>query len=188
MLDKILIMVMLVLVSATVQARERQIYITEMMAANDDTSCINTDSAYDPDWIELYNVTDEPIDLKGWFLSDDDTRPFRWWFPESAIVLPKDYLLIFMTGIKEIVSGNRPNFRLSHCGKETIILNRPNKEEEDRLYFGRQTPGTSFGRTLDLKEARRFENPTPGLSNDSEPPESNCKIPRPPPTRLECSY
>jgi hypothetical protein len=86
----------------------------------------------------------------------------------------------------EPASVNTPNFRLSYCGGETLILSRPNQEEEDRLYFSRQTPGISFGRTVDLKETIYFDHPTPGLSNDSEPPEQNCEMPRPEPTRHEC--
>lgn len=36
-----------------------------------------------PDWIELYNGTDEPIVLNGMFLSDDATDPTRWQIPLS---------------------------------------------------------------------------------------------------------
>ena len=36
-----------------------------------------------PDWIELYNGTDEPIVLNGMFLSDDVNDPTRWQIPLS---------------------------------------------------------------------------------------------------------
>ncbi len=47
-----------------------EVAITEIMYNPD------SEEAYPakPEWIELYNTTDEPIDLAGWYLADESTR------------------------------------------------------------------------------------------------------------------
>ena len=38
----------------------------------------------DGDWVELYNTTNQPIDLAGWYLSDDATDLKKYQFPANA--------------------------------------------------------------------------------------------------------
>jgi len=38
-----------------------------------------------PDWIELYNLSNEAIDLNGWSLTDDLTRDSFWTFENTII-------------------------------------------------------------------------------------------------------
>ena len=42
--------------------------ISEFMASNDDT-LLDGDGA-SSDWIEIYNLTDQTLDLQGWYLTD----------------------------------------------------------------------------------------------------------------------
>ena len=57
--------------------------ITEFMASND-TTLIDGDGNYS-DWIEIHNPTASPVDLGGWYLSDDLNQLRRWPLPSPFI-------------------------------------------------------------------------------------------------------
>ena len=93
--------------------------ITEFMAQNngfhEDGDCGA------PDWIEIKNVGDEAIDLKGYRLTDQPSNPARWVFP-SVTVEPSAHLLVFASGQVENdyvdAAGNlHTNFKLSANGE-----------------------------------------------------------------------
>jgi hypothetical protein len=58
------------------------------------TSTIQDEDGDYPDWIELFNITDDPINLLDYGLSDDPAEPLKWTFPDITIPA-KDFLLIF---------------------------------------------------------------------------------------------
>lgn len=72
--------------------------ISEFMASNDSTLLDGDGNS--SDWIELYNPTDQIIDLSGWHLTDDSTNLNKWPFPTSAqsLLQPGDHLLVFASG------------------------------------------------------------------------------------------
>jgi hypothetical protein len=45
-----------------------------------------------PDWLELLNTGQEPINLKNWSVTDDNSLPGKWKFPE--LILPPDSHLV----------------------------------------------------------------------------------------------
>lgn len=62
----------------------------------------NVDVLYDedgdtPDWIEIHNPTDTPVNLGGYTLSDDEAPMDPWAFP-PYLLQPDDYLLVFASG------------------------------------------------------------------------------------------
>jgi len=60
-----------------------QLYINEFMASNDQT--ITDDFGDYEDWIEIYNASTNPINLLGYYLSDDLTDPMQWALPDIFI-------------------------------------------------------------------------------------------------------
>ena len=48
-----------------------------------------------PDWIEIYNPTEQPINLSGWYLTDNNNNLTKWQFPENTVIEPYEYLIIF---------------------------------------------------------------------------------------------
>jgi hypothetical protein len=76
-------------------ATSQHIVINEIMTSN--ASTISDEDGDFPDWIELYNSGEEPVDLTGWGLSDDALNPFRWVFPQ-AIIQPGEFLLLWASG------------------------------------------------------------------------------------------
>jgi len=53
------------------------------------------------DWIELYNPTNEWVNLQGYSLSDDITNPTKWTFPTMGIA-PQGYLVVFCSGYDRV--------------------------------------------------------------------------------------
>ena len=105
------------------ELKDKNILITEIMALNKTTI---TDSDLDySDYIELYNNTDNEINLKNYFLSDDDMSSKKWVFPE-IIINPKEYLVVFISGKDKCDLVKREchtNFKLNKKGETVSLLN-----------------------------------------------------------------
>ncbi|MCF7918560.1 MAG: CotH kinase family protein [Candidatus Cloacimonetes bacterium] len=121
------------------------IAINEFMADNDN---IVADEAgeYD-DWLELYNWSDESLDLSGYFLSDDPTSLDKWEIPAGVEIAAGGFLCFWADEDQE--QGElHTNFKLSASG-ETIILTDPAGNVIDEITFDEQETDISFGRYPD---------------------------------------
>ena len=76
-------------------AKVPSVIISEVMTDNR-TTLVDEDGDF-PDWIELHNPTESPINLDGFGLSDDSAQPFKWRFQKTAIA-PGEHLLVFASG------------------------------------------------------------------------------------------
>ena len=108
------------------------------------------------DWIELHNTTSNPINIDGWFLSDNDRdKPTltKYRIANGTTIAPNNYLVFYQD-----TDFNNPGdpgclvpFALSENGEEVTISSRldPNgmltgyREVED---FGPSQTNVSFGR------------------------------------------
>ena len=72
-----------------------QLKINEFLSSNIN-GILDEDKAYS-DWIEIYNSGTSPVNLTNYSLSDDNTLPSKWTFPN--ITLPGlEYILVFASG------------------------------------------------------------------------------------------
>ena len=72
-----------------------QVYINEVCPRNE--SILKSNTGDFEDWIELYNHSQSPIDLSGYYLSDDSLNPKKWKFP--GVTIPaKSYQVVFASG------------------------------------------------------------------------------------------
>lgn len=69
------------------------------------------------DYIELYNVSEEEINLAGWYLSDDETSPKKYQIP-GGVIAPGEYLLFYANG-KE--GENNLPFKISDAGEKVFL-------------------------------------------------------------------
>ena len=136
------------------------VVVNEFLALNDSTIA-DQDGEYD-DWIELYNNSDNTIELGGSYLSDDDTNPTKWVFPDTSIA-PTGFLLIWADEDQE-QDGLHTNFKLSGSG-EVIIFLSPDQEVLDEVVFGAQVTDLSEGRYPDGGGDFVQMTPTPGDPN-----------------------
>ena len=133
------------------------VVINEVLASNQST---NPDSGGDfDDWFELYNPTDQPVDISGWKVTDGygDKIPFQ--IANGAVVEPGEFLLFWADDDTE-QGVLHTNFKLSADG-ETLTLLTPDEYYVDEVTFGAQEPDVSWGRSPDGASAWSALTPTP---------------------------
>lgn len=79
------------------------VVISEFMASND--TGIRDRDVERSDWIELYNDSDESVDLTGWYLTDDLTNLDKWQFPATQL-LERQRLVVFASGKNRAAAAN----------------------------------------------------------------------------------
>ncbi len=105
-----------------------------------------------PDSIELYNSTDAPFDVSGWYLSDSFNFPQRFPIPSGTIIQPKDYVVFDETDFNPTPEAPGPNdFGLSGAHGDEVILTIPDGQGGieafvDAVNFGATANGESLGR------------------------------------------
>ena len=100
-------------------AASSAIVFNEVMASNQST-LVDPQGEFD-DWIELKNVSDQPADLAGMYLSDRADNPLKWEFPEGTRIEAGGYLLVWADEDGSDSPGLHANFKLSAKG-ETLWL------------------------------------------------------------------
>ena len=104
------------------------IQINEIVSSNQTT--FYDEDGDTPDWIELYNPSQNSISLHNWGISDDPDDPFKWRFPNTSI--NTDQYLLVMASDK-----NRTDIIAQW---ETII----NWGDQWRYLIGDQPPPTNW--------------------------------------------
>ncbi len=69
-----------------------QILINEVSASN--STVILDEDGDSPDWIELLNISDLPVELGGFFISDDPDEPTKYSLPPTSLA-PGEFTLLF---------------------------------------------------------------------------------------------
>ena len=140
------------------------LFINEIMASNDTTI---SDSFGDfDDWVEIVNGGSEPINLLGYYFSDDVGNPTKWAAPDYEIQ-PWEYLILWLDDETSQGSLHGP-FKLS-AGGEDIVIFDADGEIVDAVTFGEQQTDVSYGRTEDAAGHFTFlGTATPGANNFSQ--------------------
>jgi len=141
------------------------------------TIAINEVMAYPPangaDWIELYNTSDQAVDIGGWFLSDDADILTKYEIPAGTVIDPNGFVVFDekqQFGNADAPGCHEP-FGLSRNG-ETVYLHSGDAgvvtgySEQEK--FGSCEQGVSFGRYPNSAGGYDFvmlSKPTPGAPN-----------------------
>lgn len=142
---------------------KKGLVINELAADNE---TIVTDEAGDyEDWIELYNNTDENIDLEDFHLSDNAGNPEKWTFPAVSIA-PGDYLILWADGDSLADGGLHTNFKLS-AGGEVLTLSDAGGQLIDQVDFPEQYDDITFGRYENGIGLFDYLNPTFNAENSA---------------------
>jgi hypothetical protein len=138
--------------------------INELMAANDAT--IADEAGEFDDWLELYNRGTSPVDLAGYFLSDDPADPWAFPLPEDQLG-PGEHLLVWCDNDEKQGEYHAP-FALSRDG-ESVVLSTADATL-DRVDFGEQIVDVSYARAADGDEPWVLcDTPSPGAANSCGP-------------------
>ena len=119
------------------------VVVNEVMAHSHDTL---------PDWIELFNNSAQPVNLGGWYLSDNADEPQKYRIADGTILPGHGYLVFYENlhfGSGSTDPGALVPFALSENGESVNIFGpgngfRPDFTEKEN--FGASPPGVSFGR------------------------------------------
>ena len=93
--------------------------ISEFMASNE-TMLADEDGDF-PDWIEIFNPDDDPVDLGGFYLTDDSGVLTRWVFPPKVLD-PGEWLVVFASGKDRDVGELHTDFKLSAAGEYLALV------------------------------------------------------------------
>jgi len=116
--------------------------ISEFLADND--GGLKDEDGEDQDWIEIYNPDTSSVDLAGWRLTDDITKPSKWVFPSQ--VLPAGGRLIVWASEKDRDVGQlHTNFQLDQDGEYLALLSPAGTPSSEWNPFPFQSKNFSFG-------------------------------------------
>lgn len=135
------------------------IVISEVMARNITTYADPT-GLY-ADYIELRNISDRPVDLSGYHLSDSNEKSLRWTFPQGTVIEAGGVLVVFASGRDTIQEGSlHTSFRLSSAG-EAVVLTTPRGQLLDYTEYPAMGADVAWTRGPDGTFGTDAE-PTPG--------------------------
>lgn len=155
--------------------------INEFMCSNDTTYIEDGGPDDYPDWIEIYNTGDTPIDIGGWYVTDDMEDPIQYQIPtnitDETVIPGHGYLILKADGTGE---GLHLNFKLG-SGGDDIGLSKDGVSFDDAVTYGSSTgegtpvptPDTDYstGRDSDgsftwvVFDPNTAAPPTPGSAN-----------------------
>ncbi len=159
----IFIVLFLIIISTPLIYRYKNaglLIINEVMSSNKVTTTDNYGKY--SDYIEIYNGYDYEINLKDYYLSDDNFNLKKWSFPDITIK-PNDYLVVYATGKDSYEDGIvHTNFKLSQSG-EVLTLSNKKANPLSRIYYTKTAPDTSYG--YNGKDYVYYYTSTPGTIN-----------------------
>lgn len=150
--------------SYTLASNPSGLYITEVMTSNQSFVGPGVQNPYD--YIEIYNISGQAVNLKGYGLSDNVKKPRKWQFPDLTIENGES-LVIYCDTSQTSKAGSYTftNYNLSVAG-ETVVLSDPGGHILDKMVVPKLYSDMSYGRTLGRAGLFYYSNPTPGRINE----------------------
>jgi hypothetical protein len=144
------------------------IVINELLTANQNGITDNLNEL--EDWFEIYNPNNFPVNLSGYYFSDDPEVRNKWVvsssFPDSVTVPANGWLLFWADA--DVEQGVRhADFRLSNNGEYLSLASPDGYTLADEIQWSYIAPDTSLGRITDgANEWVLFIESTPETSNN----------------------
>lgn len=114
------------------------------------------------DWVELFNNSDQPLSLAGWYLSDNPKNLMKWALPGDVSLAGGKYLIVFLSGKTNV--GNELHASFSLGTGEKLYLYHSGTGELDWVTIPELPDNVSVG--LDENnEQVYYRYPTPGEPN-----------------------
>lgn len=131
--------------------------INEVSAAND----MYVNELWDrKDWVELYNTTDQPVDVAGMYLSDNAAKPTKWRIPAASTggmagaltantIIPAHGTLVIWCDKEPAGQQLHASFKLSNTDGCVVTLQAADASWTDRLDYNIHGGRESVGRYPD---------------------------------------
>jgi hypothetical protein len=145
--------------TAELSAAESSVVINEAMSANKGV-CLD-DKGKSSDWVELYNPSDEDVNLSRFSLSDVAYDPDLWTFPDITLKA-HGYIVVFLSGkSKKDTDSLHASFKLNAKG-DKLILSAAGTVI-NTVVLPPMADNVSYARTGD--QWLLSDSPTPGEAN-----------------------
>ncbi len=124
------------------------------------------------DWIELYNTSNQSVNLSGYHLSDNENKPTKWAFLPNTIIPANGFLYVWCSGRdqKDTQGRQHTNFRISQTknNPDHIVLASPGGVILQDITVEKTHVHQSRARFPDGSNEWRYAlEPTPGSSNNN---------------------
>ena len=126
------------------------------------------------DWIELYNTSAMPVDLSGYYLSDNENKPTKWAFPANTSIAGNGFLYVWCSGrnLKDPGGFLHTSFKMKQTknNADHVVLADPNGTILQDIEVVKTQQHQSRARYPDgSSEWRIATQPTLGTSNSNGP-------------------
>ena len=144
------------------------VVINEIMANSRSFTNVGGDTV---DWVELFNLGNEPVNLAGYGLTDDSLNPYRFVFPSNSTIAAHGYLVVICDGTRPASTNWEPllnsGFGLKASGGSVFLVDSTNNTGGvlDGLSYGIQAGDFTVGRSPDGTVNWVLTLPTPGAVN-----------------------
>lgn len=122
-----------------------------------------------PDWVEIYNGTEEKLPIEGIGLSEGKKKKFKFVFEEGKWIEPGEHIVVFCDEDEEdnLLNGEyHASFKLSADG-ETVYLTHPDYGQIDEVVVPALDADVAYGREYDGSENFITLQPTPREKNST---------------------
>ncbi|MCX5638888.1 MAG: lamin tail domain-containing protein, partial [Planctomycetota bacterium] len=133
-------------------AKWAHVVISEFMASNGSKEPLEEGELLDEDsdssdWIEIYNPTDEPISLGGWYLTNDSSDLTKWRFPDGIVLGHGEFLVVFASEKNRRVPGMplHTNFNLNANGGYLALVKSDGATIAHEYDYPTQLTNISYG-------------------------------------------
>ncbi|MBQ2661234.1 MAG: lamin tail domain-containing protein [Clostridia bacterium] len=144
------------------------VYINEFMASNATT--VKDKYGVYSDWIEIYNSTNDVVDLSGFGISDNLSQPLKYKLPDGVKIQPKGYLVVFCSGNETKTGDDEIHAPFSlRAYEEAVVLTSSRGKIVDSFSYTRQEDDISMARIKDgTGDFNTCSTPTPGYANSDD--------------------
>ncbi len=118
------------------------VVINEIMASNQ--AAVTDPNGQYEDWIELYNNSADPVDLSGWYLTDNYSNLTKWAFPDGTTIPGNGYLIVWADE-DQSQPGLHASFKLSAGGESLYLLDAQQRIGQE-VTFGQQQADQGYAR------------------------------------------
>jgi hypothetical protein len=141
------------------------VVISEFMAANRSTVEDPDEPGEYPDWIELLNISDAPVNLRGYYLTDNLQLPAKFRISADVVVAPGETALFWADDDPQ-QGPLHTNFKLDKDGEAVALFGPDGNTPLSTVIFPRQFDDVSYGRcSPDSASWEYLYLPTPGQAN-----------------------
>ncbi len=128
-------------------SQSQNILINEFMASNSNTIA-DANGGFD-DWVELYNPGSSPIDISGYYVSDDASNQNKRQLPNNpgVLTIPANGYLLLWFDAEPQQGADHVDLKLGAGGEDIVLVANDGTTVIDSYTFGQQSANISEGRT-----------------------------------------